>query len=192
MLSANSNRVPRRIFLDTCTFQAISDCGGFIFDADDFPVPTDYPPGRCPQVVSRPDAREILEPLRWVFRFNERAHFDWIVSERSMREVDAGGNRRRSTYVRDIADHSIVCLSDNPPSEDAARAAINLAGPRLGFVSQKDKALLVEAAALGCDTFLTIERRLPRVTKMLLKMAPLWIETPASLWAILGPHLRGL
>ncbi|MEP9373318.1 hypothetical protein [Mesorhizobium sp. KR1-2] len=182
--------VPRRIFLDTCAFQVLADCGGFIFDADEFPLPSDFRPGKCPQVVSRPDAREVLEPLRWIFRFDERAHFDWIVSRKLLEEVDAGGDRYRSSYVRDIADHSWACLSDNPPTEYADEVAAYIASPKCGFVSQKDKALLVEAAAAGCDTFLTIEHRLPKVANSLLKQVPLLIATP--LWAILKPHVRGL
>lgn len=184
--------VPRRIFLDTCAFQALADCGGFIFDADNFPVPTDFRPGQCPQVVARLDAWEILDPLRWIFRFNERAQFDWIVSAKSIEEVDAGGDGYRSAYARDIADHSRVCLVDDPPTEDSGKAAAYIASPKCGFVSQKDKALLVEAAEAGCDTFLTIEKRLPRVADDLLRKVPLWIATPATLWASLVPHVKGL
>lgn len=184
--------VPRRIFLDTCAFQALADCGGFIFDSDDFPLPTDFRPGQCPQVVARPDAREILQPLRWIFLFDERAQFDWIVSRKSLEEVDAGGDSYRSSYVRDIAEHSWACLRDNPPTEDADEVAAYVASPKCGFLSQKDKALLIEAAEAGCDTFLTIERRLPRVAEVLLRKVPLMIATPANLKAILEPYVNGL
>jgi DNA-binding FadR family transcriptional regulator len=38
MTRSQADIVPRRIFLDTCTFQAFADCGGFVFDADEFPL----------------------------------------------------------------------------------------------------------------------------------------------------------
>jgi hypothetical protein len=70
--------------------------------------------------------------------------------------------------------------------------AAYIAGPKCGFLSKKDKGLLVEAAAAGCDNFLAIERRLPRVADSLLKQVPLLIATPATLWAILEPHVKDL
>jgi len=192
MVSAASTIVPRRIFLDTCAFQALADCGGFIFDADDLPEPADFLPGTCPQILMRSDAWEVLESLRRIFRFNDRAQFDWIVSSGSLQEIDAGSDRDRSSYARDIARHSSVCLIDNPPSEAAEKIAEYIAGPKCGFLSQKDKRLLVEAAAAGCDTFLTIEQRLPRVADSLLRKVPLLIATPVTLWATLEPHIKGL
>lgn len=192
MTPAARDIVPRRIFLDTCTFQALADCGGFVFGEDNFPQTTHYRSGRCPQVLRRSDAREILECLRSIFLFNERAQFDWIVSGGSLKEVDAGGDQYRSSYIRDIIDHSSICLSENPPTETADTMATYIAGPNCGFLSAKDKRLLVEAAAADCDVFLTIEKRLPRMAGAVLREIPLLIATPTSFWALLEPHLRGL
>lgn len=192
MTQALHSIVPRRIFLDTCTFQAVADCGGFIFDAEELPRPSDYGHGQCPQVVARPDSQDILEALRWIFLFNERAHFNWIVSRGSVEEVDACGDRYRSSYIRDIADHSWTCLVDEPPTHAAVCVSEYINSPKCGFLSKKDKALLSEAAAAGCDTFLTIERRLPKVANNLLKNVPLMITTPTSLWSMLEPYVRSL
>lgn len=183
---------PNRIFLDTCTFQALGDCGGFIFGEEEFPERKDYARGACPQVLTRPDAAEILINLRNIFLFNARAHFDWIVSHRSLAEIDAAGDRSRSLYARDIIDHSSICLSENPPPETAAATAKIISGPAFGFISEKDRQLLVDAAACGCDTFLTIENRLPRIADAVLRKVPLLIATPERLWAVLSSHLKGL
>lgn len=183
---------PNRIFLDTCTFQALCDCGGFIFGEDEFPERNDYAPGACPQVLIRPDAAEILISLRNIFLFDDRAHFDWIVSRQSLAEIDAAGNHSRSVYARDVIDHSSICLSENPPPDTAAATAKIMSGPAFGFISEKDRQLLVDAAACGCDTFLTIEKRLPRSADAVLRKVPLLIATPERLWTLLYPHLQGL
>lgn len=183
--------VPRRIFLDTCTFQALVDCGEFIFEGEGPPREDHYRPGTCPQVVRRADAVEILTSLQRIFLFNDRAQFDWIVSVGSLREVDAGDDRYRSAYVRDIIDHSLICLNENPPSELAERMAAHVSGPKCGFFSKKDKRLLAEAAAAECDVFLTIEKRLPRMADAVLREIPLLITTPTGLWALLEPHVGG-
>jgi hypothetical protein len=65
-------------------------------------------------------------------------------------------------------------------------------GPKCGFLSEKDKRLLAEAATAECNVFLTIEKRLPRVADAVLQEIPLLIATPASLWMLLEPHVRGL
>lgn len=183
--------VPRRIFLDTCTFQALWDCGGYVFAEDEFPERTDYHPNHCPQVLKRADAADVLDCLRNIFLFDERAQFDWIVSRSSLKEVDDRGDQRASVYVRDIMDHSAICLSENPPGEEAARMAAYLSGPKCGFLSAKDRQLLEEAATAGCNVFLTIEKRLPRVAGTVIREIPLLITTPAGLWALLEPHLKG-
>jgi hypothetical protein len=183
--------VPWRIFIDTCTFQVIGDCGGFVFGEDDLPKATDYAPGAAPQVLSRPDAEEILVSLKRIFHFNDRANFDWIASETSIEEVDAARDHYNSRYVRDIIDHSTACLADHPPTEAANRMVRLIASGRCGSFGAKDRQLLIEAAASECDVFLTIEKRLPRNADAVLRKMPLLITTPAGLWELLKPHLVG-
>lgn len=184
--------IPRRIFLDTCTFQVLGDCGGFVFGEDDYPEVADYAPGRAPQVLRRPDAEEILVPLKRIFLFNDRANFDWIVSETSIAEVDAAGDHYNSNYVRDIIDHSLACLVDHPPTDVAEKMARLIESGECGSFGIKDRQLMIEAAAAECDVFLTIEKRLPRNADAVLRKIPLLITTPAHLWQRLVPHLVGL
>lgn len=187
-----SDIVPARIFLDTCTFQALADCGDFIFEGEGPPREGDYRPGMCPQVVHRPDGIDILSSLRNIFLFNDRAQFDWIVSSGSLDEVDAGRDRYRSTYIRDIVGHSLICLDENPPSDLANMMMSYVTGPKCGFFSKKDRRLMAEAAAAECDVFLTIEKRLTRSSDAVLREIPLLITTPSGLWTLLEPHVVGL
>lgn len=184
--------IPNRIYLDTGTFQAIADCGGYVFGEDPMPQVEDYRPNAAPQVVRRPDGALILQCLRAIFAFDDRAHFDWVVSPASLSEIDAAGDAFRSRYARDVLDHTEVCLMDNPPSESAVVMSTLLESPAFGNISAKDRKLLIDAAAADCDVFLTIEKRLPRQAHVILKQIPLLVATPMTLWEKLRPHLCGL
>ncbi|WP_413207596.1 hypothetical protein [Rhodospirillum sp. A1_3_36] len=187
-----SDITPRRIYLDTGAFQAIQECGGFVFGEDDMPEAEDFNSRSCPQILRRPDGQEILEYLRYIFMFDQRAMFDWIVSPASLAEIDAARCEARSRYARDVMDHSSICVADNPPSLTAAEMAKLMADPRFAGISTADRKLLVEAVALECDVFLTIEKKLPKSAGAVLKRIPLLILTPSELWAMLEPHLKGL
>jgi hypothetical protein len=185
--------VPHRISLDTCAFQAVADCGGYVFGEDPCPGIEDFRSGEVPQVIRRPDGRDILDSLKAIFAFNHRANFDWIVAPSSLAEIDAAGDPSRSRYARDIIDHSDICLAEDPPSDAAKTMAELLAGPTFHKkISYKDRQLLVDAAAADCDHFLTIEKRLPKQAPVVLRHIPLVICSPMDFWKKLAPHIRGL
>lgn len=188
----SDNIVPRRIFLDTNTFQAIADCGGYVFGEDSLSEIEDDNLDRLPQVLQRPDGHAVLNSLRWIFTFNDRAQFDWILAPSSLDEIDAAKNSWRSKYARDIMGHSNICLAENPPTHDAGAIVDPIKGHNLGNVSEKDRKLIMYAAAAECDHFLTIEKRLPKQSQTILKFIPLYICTPCELWRKLEPHMRGL
>lgn len=187
-----SDIVPRRIYLDTGAFQAIEECGGFIFGEDDMPEVEDFGHSARPQILQRPDGQEIVQSLRWIFLFDHRAMFDWIVSPASLAEIDAARCGARSRCARDVMDHSLVCVAENPPSPAAMEMAKAMADPSFASLSPADRKLLIEAATLECNVFLTIEKKLPKNAKAVLKRVPLLIATPIELWVMLEPHVKGL
>jgi len=80
--------LPCRIYLDTCTLQAVHDYGGVIWEGEPF-VPT----GRAGRVT---DFDKDLEALRMIFLVNERAMLEFVVTEATLREV-RGRNDHRYT-----------------------------------------------------------------------------------------------
>lgn len=64
--------------------------------------------------------------------------------------------------------------------------------PTFGNISDKDRRLLIEAAGLQCNIFLTIEKKLPKQADSILKKVPLLIATPITFWQMLEPHIKGL
>jgi hypothetical protein len=70
---------PRRIYLDTPTLQKLYDFGGEIFEGKTF-----EPVGRAARAQGL--ANE-TDALRMIFTVNERAMFELVVTEASLREV---------------------------------------------------------------------------------------------------------
>jgi hypothetical protein len=163
-----------------------------VFGEDEMPAVSDYPANTIPQILRRPDGQGTLEYLRRIFLFDERAHFDWIVTPASALEIDAGRDSHRSRYLRDVMEHSEACLNEAPPGDLSVEMVKFITGRSCGYLCSKDRALLSEAATLECDTFLTIEKRLPGVSHLVLQQVPLWITTPEDLWNKLASQIRGL
>src|SRR5215207_8127488 len=92
-----------------------------------------------------------LEALRAIFRLTERAQFEWIVSAGSLAEAADKRDAGHLQWLWDIADHSTVCFAADGPIKDREAFAARLAEPRFGYLSAKDRRLLVDALALRCE-----------------------------------------
>lgn len=171
--------LPRRIFLDSCTAQTLGQYGGFIYEWEPL-----SPSDKMHRVT---DGIANLEALRDIFLVNERALFEWIVSPGSLREAFDKRDPVHSQWLWDIADHSAVCLETAGPTEESVALASRLDEPRFGYLSIKDKRLVVDAITLRCDAFLTMERRLPRNAAHMERELALRILTPVSHWEMLRP-----
>jgi hypothetical protein len=172
-------KLPRRIFLDSCTAQTLRDYGGFIYEGE--------PISAADRIHRVPDGLANLEALRDIFLLNERAQFEWIVSSGSL---DEAADKRDSGHLRwlwDIADHSEVCLEAEGPTTESQALAERLAESRFGYLSEKDRRLLAEAVALRCEAFLTVERRLPRNASHLAREIGIEVLTPIRHWEMLRP-----
>src|SRR6476659_7823719 len=88
--------LPRRIFLDSCTAQTLGTYGGAIHEGE--PIPEND------RIHEIPDGIANVEALARIFRVNERAMFEWIVSEASLQEASDKQDRRHMQWLFDIAD----------------------------------------------------------------------------------------
>jgi hypothetical protein len=71
--------LPRRIFLDSCTAQALRDYGGYVFEGEAVSASD-----RIHRVTN---GLANLDALRLIFLVNERSSFEWIVSQGSLEEA---------------------------------------------------------------------------------------------------------
>ena len=79
------------------------------------------------------------------------------------------------------------CLAEsrNVGGDDAVTAAIESAS--YGYLGAGDRALVKDALALGCDTFLTMESRLPKNAGHLQRTLGIRVLSPIGMWDILRP-----
>jgi len=131
--------LPRRIFLDSCTAQTLGRYGGAIHEGEQIPEHDRI--HRIPHGVAN------VEALAGIFRLNERALFEWIVSDASLKEAFDKHDRWHMQWLIDIADHSAICLAG-----DGAHGRIY----RLSWAGTKEQAALPPRAL---DSWLKILRQ---------------------------------
>jgi hypothetical protein len=166
--------LPRRIYLDTSTLQNLYDFGGEIFEGEPF-----EPVGRAARVQGL--AAEI-DALRMIFTINQRALFEFVVTEASLREVV---NRIQPDYTRWVYDVLDTWLIQ---SEGAERPTPGntFEDRRFGMISVKDRRLLQEALDWRCDAFMTTERRLPTAAAFIERRTGLRVMRPTTYWDLLS------
>ena len=81
--------LPRRVFLDSSTLQTLQDYGGFIWEGE--PIPDND------RIFAIPGHPEEVQALRAIFTVNDRAMFEFPLSESSLAEVEA---KNDSSYLR--------------------------------------------------------------------------------------------
>jgi hypothetical protein len=149
--------LPRRLYLDSSTLQTIERYGEFVWenvevDAGD-------------RAYRIPGFLDELEALRFIFRVNERAMFDIVVSRSAIAEV---ADKRDGPYLRwvlDLASHWRERVDEYRSRAFVGRGVVasgTLDEPRFGYLSAKDRELIREAMAAECTAFITMEKRLPK------------------------------
>jgi hypothetical protein len=166
--------LPRRIYLDTSTLQKLYDFGGEVFEGEPF-----EPVGRAARVQGLADE---IDALRMIFMVNERATFEFVVTEAALREVV---NRTRPGYTRWVYDVLDTWLIQSE-GEERPTPGTTFEDRRFGMISMKDRRLLQEALDWRCDAFLTMERRLPTAAAFIERQIGLRVMRPTTYWDLLS------
>lgn len=125
-----------------------------------------------------------LEALRKIFLVNERAQFEFVVTQASLSEVDGRGHPGYSQWVRDVLDTWLIqSAADDPPDQVDV-----LDEPKFGHLSQKDRALLKDALGYRCDGFLTMERKLYTLAPFIERTTGLRLLRPPVYWDLIQPR----
>jgi hypothetical protein len=167
--------LPRRIYLDTSTLQKLYDFGGEIFEGEPF-----KPIGRAARVVGLGDE---IGALRMIFAVNERAMFEFAVTDASLREVVARDKPRFTQWVYDVLDAWLIQSEGEVPPAPGT----TFEDRRFGMISVQDRRLLQEALDWRCDAFMTMERRLPTAAAFIERETRLRIMRPTKYWGLLDP-----
>ena len=174
--------LPRRLFLDSSTLQTLLDYGETVFEGVE--------PPRGDRAHRMPGFLDDLDALHKVFLVNDRAMFDIVLSDDSLREVAEKGDAAYMRWALDVLDHWRARIDEYRGGAFGGQGLIvstRLDEPRFGYLSVKDKGLIRDALALECDAFLTMEKRLARNSRDLEGQLGLKVLRPPDYWGLLQP-----
>lgn len=175
--------LPRRIFLDSNVLQTLLDYGGFIWEGEALPDSA--------KVLNDRFGLVKLEALRAIMFVNQRAGFEFALSERSLDEVRDSGDPKYLQWAYDVLDHWQACVEESGGLAPADVSLIDkLDGRSFGYLSEKDRYLIKDAILLGCEAFLTFENKLASKGQHLEREVGLKVVTPAEYWELLRPWAR--
>jgi len=179
MVNSKFDDIPRRIFLDSSVLQALQDYGGFLYENEPLTV-TD-------RIHRDPKGIAKLEALRLIMQVAERTPFEFAVSSNSFVEVQRKGDPRYLQWAYEVLDHWLACLEESgrPYGNPETLAAINSSS--YGYLGEGDRALLSDAIALECDTFLAMENKLPKNAGAIERTLGLRVLSPIGMWEYLRP-----
>ena len=169
--------MPQRIFLDSSVLQALHRYGEFIYDGGALAA--------SDRVLRDSFGLQKLEALSAIMKVGERAPFEFALSQNSFREVGAASDRAYLQWAYAVLDHWRSCLEESGVPADSKAA--DLSGPRYGYLGAGDRALIRDAVVLGCDTFLTMENRLPRNAPHLQRTLGIRVVSPLGMWELVEP-----
>jgi hypothetical protein len=176
-MSSRFEDIPKRIFLDSCLLQTLQSYGFFIYDGED--ILANDPIHRDPKGIIK------LEALRNIIEVAERAPFQFALSENSFQEVNRRGDSNYLQWAYEILNHWIECCAGSDPPQGNDKALMAIDSNSYNYLGAGDRALLKDAIALECDSFLTMENKLPKSSDHIQRTLGIRVMTPESMWGIL-------
>ena len=178
-MSVKFEDIPHRIFLDSSILQILQDYGAFLYENE--PLSKGDPIYRDPKGIAK------LEALRLIMQVSERAPFQFALSCNSITEVHAKGDNQYLQWAYDVLDCWLSCLEETgDPCENLSKL-LAIDSTSYDYLSEGDKALLRDAIALECDTFLTMENKLPKNSAHIERTLGIKVISPIEMWACLQP-----
>jgi hypothetical protein len=180
-LSAAFDDIPRRTFLDSSALQALQSYGGFLYENEAL--------DDADRIHRDPKGVDKLMALRCIMKVAERAPFQFALSHNSFLEVTRRADARYLQWAYDVLDHWLACLEETPtpsPAVDLKIAAMTDTSS-YNYLGTGDRALIKDALLLGCDSFLTMENKLPKNADHIRSTLRIRILSPLDMWELLQP-----
>lgn len=175
--------LPQRVFLDSSVLQMLQDYGGHVWENE--PIPDND------RIRTIPAGPATIDALSRLFFVNQRALWQFALSENSLREVAAKGDDRYLQWAYDVLYHWRICLEESgPPSTNGQAIAANLKTASFNYLGEGDRRLLSDAVTLECDAFLTCDRKLAKNSDHILAQLAILVITPIQHWQMLEPWAR--
>jgi len=172
-----------RIFLDTCVVNRIVDFGEYFFDG--------YLAGEAEaEYLSRPlKDQEDVDALYDILQVYRRACMPTDISRTTLWEIWKARKPLLAAHTSELFWHWLDWgneeIRDRFSNIEFDRL-VETESETLGcFPGQADRRLIAEAIVLGCDVFLTVDRRSIWGRRRLMDGGSLLILRPVELWASL-------
>lgn len=173
--------IPRRVFLDTNIINVLVKWGEQVFEYAELPEDIDA------------TLRKDIEALMLVFHVGSRAHWDVVVSGKTLSELsdtrDGALRQALIEYGKMLVDYQ--SHQGHGANEQAFAADFGRRLKDSSFVSalpdHADRELVGHAIAFGCDAFCTCDRRSIHRKRDGLRHLPLRILAPEEWWANIKP-----
>jgi hypothetical protein len=122
---------------------------------------------------------------------NQRAMFEFALSENSLGEGSDKGDARYLSYAHDVLDQWLTCVEETGGLAPANEPLLNkLASGAFGYLGVKDLLLLKDALSFECEAFLTMENRLPKNAAHTERELGLRVVALAQYWKLLRPWTK--
>lgn len=126
-----------------------------------------------------------LKTFRWILEVAQRAPFQFALSKNSFIEVQHRGDTRYLQWAYEVLDHWLACFEVSGEPRVNARALAVIDSVSFNYLGAGDRALIKDALTFGCDAFLTMENKLPKVAAHIHKMLDIRVFSPIEMWEIL-------
>lgn len=175
----------RKVFLDTCVVNRLSDFGEYVFD-------------NClcgeaqSEYLRRPiEDQEDIEALRDIVQVFRRVCMPLYITPTTIEEIGRANRHFLENYTLEIFHHWWDWgdpQNRNILSSENFQARVTAVASTLTcFPDEPDRKLIAEAVVVECDIFLTVDRRSIWRHRDKVKIEALQILRPSELWSELGP-----
>jgi hypothetical protein len=178
-VGSDFNDIPVRIFLDSSILQTLQAYGEFIYE--------NFELDAGDRILRDPAGADKLEALRCIMEVGQRAQFEFALSDNSFTEVRARGDARYLLWAYDVLAYCEECLASAPSRAVNPNAVAAIDTSSYNYLGSGDRALLRDALLLGCDSFLTMENRLPKNADHIRRTLGIRVLTPIDMWELLKP-----
>lgn len=169
--------LPCRVFLDTNVLNVLVKWGGAIFDGETLPEKADA------------TLLEDIEALRLIFFVGQRASWELVASPKTLDEL---GKTPDDSLRNSLLDYGVCFLNSENDYQFAFEFGHRLKDSHFvaALPDAADRQLIGHAVALGCDAFVTCDRRSILRKRDSMRSIPLRILAPAEWWAHIKPWAR--
>lgn len=184
MVSTIESALERRVFADTCVINRLVDFGEYFFDnCLDGNVLKEY--------ETRPsEDQEDIEALWSIVQVYWRASIPLYVSPTVLDEVERANHHHLESFTREIMHHWMAWgdpdIWRRCNAVEFESQVVQTAARLTGLKDHTDRILVSEAVEMGCDVFLTVDRKSLWNLRDTVK-ANIRIMRPIELWEELKP-----